>query len=204
MNRLRGGQQHHSVPVPRTVFNEPLTEQRAVAFASIPVDDMKWVKNAFDVSNNSVFLAGCTLSLRNWLQRHDALPDYPLLMQMPLSGHDADSRAVGNQFRFGPIRMPVQLDDPVQVLMDLHAQTQRLTATRSGTAENSGPTLDFPTTAQRSHRPCCTPGRRSTWVLSCPGGSQRSRTASSRTFPGRRSRFTAPARGWSACMSPPR
>src|ERR1700676_4868273 len=82
VTRLRrgGGRQHNRVPVPRTVFNEPLTEQRAVAFASIPLVDMKSVKNAFDVSINDVFLAGCTLSLRNWLQRHDAVPDYPLVM----------------------------------------------------------------------------------------------------------------------------
>ena len=36
-----------SGPVPRTVFNAPLTERRAVAFASIPLADMKTVNNAF-------------------------------------------------------------------------------------------------------------------------------------------------------------
>ena len=72
-------------PVPRTVFNAPLTERRAVAFASIPLAQMKTVRHAFGGSVNNVFLAACTLSLRAWLQRHDAVPDYPLLMQIPLS-----------------------------------------------------------------------------------------------------------------------
>ena len=115
-----------SGPVPRTVFNAPLTERRAVAFASIPLADMKTVNNAFGGSITNVFLAACTLSLRAWLQRHDAVPDDPLLMQMPLSLPDADSTTVDNQFTFGRIRIPVQLDDPVQVLTDLHAATERL------------------------------------------------------------------------------
>jgi diacylglycerol O-acyltransferase len=87
-----------SGPVPRTVFNAPLTERRAVAFASIPLADMKTVNNAFGGSITNVFLAACTLSLRAWLQRHDAVPDGPLLMQVPLSLPDADSTTVDNQF----------------------------------------------------------------------------------------------------------
>ena len=83
-----------SGPVPRTVFNAPLTERRAVAFASIPLADMKTVNNAFGGSITNVFLAACTLSLRAWLQRHDAVPDGPLLMQVPLSLPDADSTTV--------------------------------------------------------------------------------------------------------------
>jgi len=80
---------------------------------------MKPVNNAFGGSITNVFLAACTLSLRAWLQRHDAVPDGPLLMQVPLSLTDADSTTVDNQFTFGRIRIPVQLD-AVQVLTDLH------------------------------------------------------------------------------------
>ena len=44
-----------SGPAPRTVFNAPLTERRAVAFASIPLADMKTVNNAFGGSITNVF-----------------------------------------------------------------------------------------------------------------------------------------------------
>lgn len=88
-----------SGPVPRTVFNAPLTERRAVAFASMPLADMKTVNNAFGGSITNVFLAACTLSLRAWLQRHDAVPDAPLLMQVPLSLPDADSTTADNGVR---------------------------------------------------------------------------------------------------------
>ena len=47
-------------------------------------------------SITNVFLAACTLSLRAWLQRHDTVPDDPLLMQMPLALPDADPTAIGN------------------------------------------------------------------------------------------------------------
>jgi Wax ester synthase/diacylglycerol acyltransferase catalytic domain len=56
-----------SGPVPHTVFNAPLTKRRAVAFASIPLADVKTVSNAFGGSITNVVLAACALSLRAWL-----------------------------------------------------------------------------------------------------------------------------------------
>jgi hypothetical protein len=53
-----------SGPVPRTVFNAPLTERRAVAFASMPLADMKTVNNAFGGSLTNVFLAVHTVPAR--------------------------------------------------------------------------------------------------------------------------------------------
>jgi diacylglycerol O-acyltransferase len=79
VNALRSG------PVPRTVFNAPLTERRSMAFASIPLTDLKTVSDAFGGSTSNVFLAACTLSARSWLQRYDVVPDDPLVMQVPLS-----------------------------------------------------------------------------------------------------------------------
>jgi diacylglycerol O-acyltransferase / wax synthase len=134
-----------SGPVPRTVFNAPLTERRAVAFASIPLAQLKAVNNAFGGSVTNVLLAAGTLSLRTWLQRHDAVPDYPLLMQMPLSLPDADSTTIDTPFTFGRIRIPVQLDDPVQVITDLHAATDRLNTAGRRNAERTGLPVDFAT-----------------------------------------------------------
>jgi diacylglycerol O-acyltransferase len=68
-------------------------------------------------------------------------------MQVPLSLPDADSTTVDNQFTFGRIRIPVQLDDPVQVLTDLHAATERLNTAHMSDAERTGLTVDFATFA---------------------------------------------------------
>ncbi|ETW25113.1 wax ester/triacylglycerol synthase domain-containing protein [Mycobacterium gastri] len=132
-----------SGPVPHTVFNAPLTRRRAVGFASIPLSDLQKVNNAFGGSITNVFLAACTLSLRAWLQRHATVPDEPLLIQMPLASPDADPTAMGNPLTVGRLRLPVQLDDPVLVLTNLHTATDRLNTTRERDIEKRYVTVDF-------------------------------------------------------------
>jgi diacylglycerol O-acyltransferase / wax synthase len=125
-----------SGPVPRTVFNEPLTKRRAVAFASIPLADVKTVSDAFGGSITNVVLAACALSLRAWLQRHDKVPEGPLLMRMPFELPATESPRNGKALTVGRLRIPVHLDDPVQVLANLHTATERLNAIRSRSNEN--------------------------------------------------------------------
>ena len=132
---------------PQTVFNAPLTRRRAVAFASVPLADVKAVSNAFGGSLTNVVVAACTLSLRAWLQQHDWVPDAPLLMRMPFEAPDTDLPEVGKALTVGRFRIPIQLDDPVQVLANLHTATERLNAIRSRSNENRAPRIDFATIA---------------------------------------------------------
>ncbi len=130
-----------SGPVPRTVFNAPLTKRRAVAFASIRLADVKTVSNAFGGSITNVGLAACALSLRAWLQRHDKVPDGPLLMRMPFELPATDLSRIGKALTVGRLRIPVHLDDPVQVLANLHTATERLNVIRSRSSESTAPTM---------------------------------------------------------------
>jgi diacylglycerol O-acyltransferase len=132
-----------SGPIPHTVFNAPLTTRRAVAFASIPLADVTMVSNAFGGSITNVVLAACTLSLRAWLQQHDKVPDDPLLMRMPFELPAMDPARVGKALAIGRLRIPVHLDDPVQVLANLHTATERLNAIRSRSLQNATATLDL-------------------------------------------------------------
>jgi diacylglycerol O-acyltransferase / wax synthase len=136
-----------SGPVPRTVFNAPLTKRRAVAFASIPLADVKTVSDAFGGSITNVVLAACTLSLRAWLQRYDKVPDDPLLMRMPFELPATDPHRVGMALTIGRLRIPVHLQDPVQVLANLHTATERLNAILGSGNENSSPIIDLETMA---------------------------------------------------------
>jgi diacylglycerol O-acyltransferase / wax synthase len=115
-----------SGPVPNMVFNAPLTKRRSMAFASIPLADVKMVSDAFGGSRANVFLAVCTLSLRAWLQRYDVVPDEPLLMAVPLTRPAGDAAEDGSSLAIGQVRVPVQLNDPVQILTNLHTATERL------------------------------------------------------------------------------
>ncbi|MGY4653825.1 wax ester/triacylglycerol synthase domain-containing protein [Mycobacterium sp. URHB0021] len=132
-----------SGPVPRTVFNAPLTKRRSMGFASIPLADVQAVRNAFGGSTANVFLAACTLSLRAWLQRYDVVPDNPLLLQVPVSRPTGDAAQKGKALTIGDVRVPVQLDDPVQVLTNLYTATEKLNTAYSLGDENFGSAVDL-------------------------------------------------------------
>ena len=63
-----------SGPVPRTVFNAPLTKRRSMAFASIRLADVGTVSEAFRSSTANVVLAACSMSMRAWMQRYVVIP----------------------------------------------------------------------------------------------------------------------------------
>jgi diacylglycerol O-acyltransferase / wax synthase len=70
---------------PRTPFNRSITQHRRWGFASLPLPELKRVKNALQVTVNDVVLALCAGALRRWLLDHDALPDGPLIAAVPVS-----------------------------------------------------------------------------------------------------------------------
>ncbi|CPR07098.1 diacylglycerol O-acyltransferase [Mycobacterium bohemicum DSM 44277] len=136
-----------SGPVPHTAFNAPPTKRRAVAFTSIRLARVKTVSDAFGGSITNVVLAACALSLRAWLQRHAKVPEHPLLMRMPFELPATEVPGAGKAFSIGRLRIPVHLDDPVQVLANLHTATERLNAIRAGGGNNDVQTVDLTTMA---------------------------------------------------------
>jgi diacylglycerol O-acyltransferase / wax synthase len=118
-------------PVPRNAFSAPLTDRRAVAFASIWQADLEAVSTAFGGDVTNVLLAACTLSMRAWLQRYDAVPDDPLAMWMPLAQSGAAPAEDRELPIAGQIRIPVQLGDPIEILTNLHTATERMNTAHS-------------------------------------------------------------------------
>jgi diacylglycerol O-acyltransferase len=109
---------------PRTPFNGSLTSAREVAFDTVPLDAVKGVKNAFDVTVNDVVLAACALGLRSYLLNEGAEADRPLVAAVPVSLHsdDNDSEAT-NQVSTMFVHLPVDEPDPAQVLRQVHASS---------------------------------------------------------------------------------
>jgi diacylglycerol O-acyltransferase / wax synthase len=70
---------------PRTPFNGRLTPRRTFASASLPMGEVKRVKEAYGVKVNDVALAVSSGALRRYLVARDALPDKPLVAQVPVS-----------------------------------------------------------------------------------------------------------------------
>ena len=82
-----------ALTAPRTPFNGPITAHRRFAYASVPLDEVKQVKNAFGMTVNDVVLALTAGVLRRWLLDRDALPAAPLVAAVPVSVRDDESES---------------------------------------------------------------------------------------------------------------
>ncbi|HEX3826205.1 MAG TPA: wax ester/triacylglycerol synthase family O-acyltransferase [Sporichthyaceae bacterium] len=102
--------------VPPTPFNAPVGAERAVAFASVPVRDVRVVRNSYGCTDNDVVLALCATVLRGWLFEQGALPARPLVVGVPVSLRKRSpngTEAAGNQISLVVAPLPTHVDDPV-------------------------------------------------------------------------------------------
>ena len=101
---------------PATRFNAGLTEHRNVAFAQLDIDDIKKVKDRFDVTVNDVVMALCAAVLRWFLSDHAELPAKSLVAMVPVSVHDKCDRPGHNQLSGMFCRLETNIGDPAQRL----------------------------------------------------------------------------------------
>jgi diacylglycerol O-acyltransferase len=111
---------------PRTSLNGTITGHRSVAYASIPLADVKKVKNAFGVTVNDVVLAVVSGALREFLDGRGELPDDPLVATVPVSVLDRTERDHGaNKVSAFFASLPTHLADPAARVFAL-AENNRL------------------------------------------------------------------------------
>ena len=106
---------------PRTPFNAPITSHRRFAFRSVSLTSVKDIKNACGATLNDVVMAACAGGLRTWLERHDALPDEPLVAMVPVSIRTGRETEKWTN-RVGSItsQLPTNEPDPVQRVHRVH------------------------------------------------------------------------------------
>lgn len=109
---------------PRVRWSAAITPHRVVAFGKATLDDMRVVKSTFGTTVNDVVLAATTMTLRRYLQTHDDLPAGPLVCSCPVSVHGKSDQQGTNQVSSMFVRLPVQLDDPVEMLRSINAETR--------------------------------------------------------------------------------
>jgi WS/DGAT/MGAT family acyltransferase len=109
---------------PRTSLNRVITPHRDFAFCSLPLADIKAIKNAFSATVNDVVLGICTGALRRYLADRGELPGKPLIAQVPVAVHVGADDAWGNAVAVMGAALPTQLDDPAERLRFIHASTQ--------------------------------------------------------------------------------
>ncbi len=107
-----------TISTPQTPLNAPITAHRRFAYGSLPLDDIKAVKNAFAMTVNDVVMALCTSTLRRWLLDHDGLPSTPIVVAVPVSVRTEDQQGEnGNQISVMLAEMPTHIADPAERLI---------------------------------------------------------------------------------------
>ncbi|HTL84528.1 MAG TPA: wax ester/triacylglycerol synthase family O-acyltransferase [Acidimicrobiia bacterium] len=99
---------------PRTPMNGTITPHRRFAFGSLPLSDIKLVKQQLGGTVNDVVMAMCAGVLRTWLIEHDALPSDPLLAMVPVSVRTDEQRGTfGNRVSAMVVELPTNERDPL-------------------------------------------------------------------------------------------
>ncbi|RMH67510.1 MAG: DUF1298 domain-containing protein, partial [Actinomyces sp.] len=108
---------------PRTILNGRLTSARRFAWLQRRLDEAVAVKEAFGVTLNDVVLTVTGGALRSWLLDHDALPDRPLVAQVPVALRSSYDGEVGTKVGAMFASLATHLDDPVDRLRAVHDST---------------------------------------------------------------------------------
>ena len=100
---------------PHGAYDGRLTPHRIFGLGSLPLAEVKAVKNRLDVKVNDVIVAVAAGAFREHLLRHDSLPDDPLVAQIPVNVRTDEERGeFGNEISMMFVPIPTDVDDPVE------------------------------------------------------------------------------------------
>jgi diacylglycerol O-acyltransferase len=105
---------------PAVSFNRALTPHRRFVFSSLPLDDVKEIKDALGATVNDVILALSAAALRRYLQDRDELPARPLMAGVPVSVGEMGTRSFGNKVSNLFTSIPTDIADPVERVRTVH------------------------------------------------------------------------------------
>ena len=115
---LQGG----GLRAPATPFNKAISPHRRWAFCSLPLAEVKAIKNAAGATVNDVVMALSAGALRRWLIDHDALPEAPLVAAVPVSVRtEAEKGTAGNRVSTMIAPIPTHVANPLERLHACHA-----------------------------------------------------------------------------------
>jgi diacylglycerol O-acyltransferase / wax synthase len=102
---------------PRTSLNVSITPHRKFSFSTLPLDDVKRVKNRLGGTVNDVVLALCSGALRRYFERRGERVDGDLVASVPISVRaDEQKGEQGNQVSSMLCSLANTVNDPVERL----------------------------------------------------------------------------------------
>ena len=100
---------------PAGAFDGQVSPHRVFGFSSVPLDDVKRVKDYFGVKVNDVVVALVAGAVRDYLIDAGSLPDDPLIAQIPVSVRTEEERGTfGNQVSVMFVPIPTTVADPAE------------------------------------------------------------------------------------------
>jgi diacylglycerol O-acyltransferase / wax synthase len=127
---------------PPTPFNTSITNQRAFAGVSLPMDEVKQIGKAFGASINDMVLWLCSTAMREYLIDSRELPAKTLVAGVPISLRSEGDTSSNNQVSGTVLDLGTQISDPIERLQAIMAGTKAMKA-QMGTFGSLIPT-DFP------------------------------------------------------------
>jgi WS/DGAT/MGAT family acyltransferase len=111
---------------PRTSFNGAVSNRKRFSSLSIPLDDVKLVRQTFEGTVNDVILAGVAGGLQRLLRARGEEVDQSLVAMVPVSTRPVgEGGALGNQVSGMLVSLATDTDDPVRRL-DAIAESTRV------------------------------------------------------------------------------
>lgn len=133
------------VKPPPTPWNVPISAHRRWVGATVPMQEVRTVRERHEVSINDIVLAACSGALRTFLVDHgDADIDHRVVKAMvpvSLRGNDQHGDTLGNLLSLLIVDLPVDEPDPVARLGRIHALTAELKG--SGLVDGAQRILDI-------------------------------------------------------------
>lgn len=106
------------IKAPRGPYGGLVSPHRIFGIGSVPLKDVKAVKNAFGVKVNDVVVTMVAGALRADLERRGELPEEPLVALVPISVRTEEQMGTfGNRVSGMIVPVPTHLADPVERLM---------------------------------------------------------------------------------------
>ena len=112
----------------RIRFNVNYRGPQKVAWADIPLEDVKGIRQTCGASVNDVILALVTATIRRYQERHgERVKGRLLRMMVPVNLRGSDSPGeLGNRISLVPVTIPLDIRNPLKLLAAVHQRTEFL------------------------------------------------------------------------------
>jgi WS/DGAT/MGAT family acyltransferase len=111
--------------VPHTMFNRRSSPDRAFAYCSLPIAEVRDVAAKVEATVNDVLLAVVAGALRSYLEALDSMPEQSLVAGIPVSLHE-EGDELANAYSVLMPGLATDIDDPAERLARIREETREL------------------------------------------------------------------------------